>query len=84
MSTFESVARLAEIAPFYRGLRAAHPEIPARDVHRYLREGAPGSIDQFLCSHEWHYTGTAYGGDDPSYHGEGHCYCSKCGADGDG
>jgi hypothetical protein len=33
--------------------------------------------------HEWVYTGTAYGGDDPSYGGEGRVYCSKCGADGD-
>ena len=34
--------------------------------------------------HEWAYTGTAYGGDDPSYFGEGRCYCVHCGADGDG
>ena len=33
--------------------------------------------------HEWAYTGTAYGGDDPSYFGEGRCYCIWCGADGD-
>lgn len=33
--------------------------------------------------HEWAYTGTAYGGDDESYHGEGRCYCVHCGADGD-
>lgn len=36
------------------------------------------------CAHEWVYTGTAYGGDDERYHGEGRVYCSKCGADGDG
>lgn len=36
------------------------------------------------CDHEWVYTGTAYGGDDDSHHGEGRCYCAKCGADGDG
>ena len=35
------------------------------------------------CAHEWEYTGSAYGGDDESYFGEGRCYCSKCGADGD-
>jgi hypothetical protein len=34
--------------------------------------------------HSWVYTGTAYGGDDPSYLGEGRCYCEHCGADGDG
>lgn len=34
--------------------------------------------------HEWAYSGTAYGGDDESYFGEGRCYCVHCGADGDG
>lgn len=33
--------------------------------------------------HEFECTGTAYGGDDESYHGEGRCYCIHCGADGD-
>ena len=33
--------------------------------------------------HEFHYTGTAYGGDDPSFSGEGRCFCIHCGADGD-
>jgi hypothetical protein len=33
--------------------------------------------------HKWVYSGTAYGGDDESYHGEGRCYCEHCGADGD-
>lgn len=33
--------------------------------------------------HEWGYTGTAYGGDDHSYFGEGRCLCVHCGADGD-
>lgn len=33
--------------------------------------------------HEWHLTGTLYGGDDESFHGEGRCYCVHCGADGD-
>lgn len=32
----------------------------------------------------WVCSGTAYGGDDESYHGEGRCYCMFCGADGDG
>lgn len=34
--------------------------------------------------HKWAYTGTAYGGDDESYMGEGRAYCVYCGADGDG
>lgn len=33
--------------------------------------------------HEWVYTGTAYGGDDSRWRGEGRCYCAHCGADGD-
>jgi hypothetical protein len=33
--------------------------------------------------HSWAYSGSAYGGDDDSYHGEGRCYCENCGADGD-
>lgn len=33
--------------------------------------------------HEFVCTGTQYGGDDESYHGEGRCYCVHCGADGD-
>lgn len=35
------------------------------------------------CNHEWNYTGTAYGGDDERFHGEGRTICNKCGADGD-
>lgn len=43
--------------------------------------------DSDACSdpggHSWVYTGTAYGGDDESYFGEGRCYCEFCGAGGD-
>lgn len=35
------------------------------------------------CAHEWIFTGTAYGGEDSRWHGEGRCFCAKCGADGD-
>lgn len=58
-----------------------------------LIEGAPGIFDEepepdpgsndANCVHEWAYTGTAYGGDDESYMGEGRCYCVHCDADGD-
>lgn len=34
--------------------------------------------------HKFVHTGTAYGGDDTSYFGEGRCYCAYCGLDGDG
>jgi hypothetical protein len=47
---------------------------------------AEAEREEFLaddCDHEWAFTGTAYGGDDDRYHGEGRCYCAKCGADGD-
>lgn len=39
--------------------------------------------EPYCPGHEWAYTGTAYGGDDPRYMGEGRCYCVHCGADGD-
>lgn len=83
LSSFAALAALAEIAPAYQRLRAQHPQIPARQVHEYLRCGAGESIEQYLCGHRWAYTGTAYGGDDESYHGEGRCYCLNCGMDGD-
>jgi len=41
------------------------------------------SVAQFTCDHDWIYTGTSYGGDDESYHGDGRVYCSLCGLDGD-
>lgn len=51
-----------------------------------IEEAAASSgmtVQQFQCDHEFTYTGTQYGGDDESYHGEGRCYCVKCGLDGD-
>lgn len=33
--------------------------------------------------HRFECTGTAYGGDDERWHGEGRCLCVHCGADGD-
>lgn len=33
--------------------------------------------------HDFQCTGTAYGGDDERWHGEGRCLCVYCGADGD-
>jgi hypothetical protein len=43
----------------------------------------PGGKCTMPGGHSWVYSGTAYGGDDASYHGEGRCYCEHCGADGD-
>ena len=56
----------------------AEEDVPEEVLHEeFCRE--PGSD----CDHSWVYTGTQYGGDDERWHGEGLCYCSKCGADGD-
>lgn len=33
--------------------------------------------------HSWVCSGSAYGGDDDRWHGEGRMYCEHCGADGD-
>jgi len=33
--------------------------------------------------HSYECTGTAYGGDDERWNGEGRCLCIHCGADGD-
>ena len=35
------------------------------------------------AGHKFECTGTAYGGDDERWHGEGRCLCIYCGADGD-
>ena len=82
--TFSKLERLAAIAPEYRTFRAKHPEVSAQKALTYLRASPAESFEQFFCAHEFAFTGTAYGGDDTSYHGEGRCYCSKCGLDGDG
>jgi hypothetical protein len=67
----------------YFRMRADNPEVPAKDLFAYVNSDASEPLDQFLCRHEWKYTGTAYGGEDESYGGEGRCYCVYCGADGD-
>lgn len=86
--TFNKLASLADIAPGYLNLRKQHPAVPAKLVHQYLQEsGDDGTLEQFVCrvtvGHRWSYTGSAYGGDDDSYHGEGRVFCALCGADGD-
>jgi len=43
----------------------------------------PGDNCTDAGGHDFQCTGTAYGGDDESYFGEGRCYCIHCGADGD-
>jgi hypothetical protein len=56
------------------------------DDDRYNESAAEDGPDDGCTSptgHRWVYTGTAYGGDDERWHGEGRCYCEHCGADGD-
>lgn len=73
-----------EILPSYLQMRAEHPAVPAKTIHAYLRSDGGESFQEFCCpGHVWAFTGSAYGGDDESYHGEGRCYCVHCGADGD-
>ncbi|CAB3730447.1 hypothetical protein LMG22037_05532 [Paraburkholderia phenoliruptrix] len=56
----------------------------AIDALGYVRDPGPSvDMEQYTCAHQWAYTGTAYGGDDTSYFGEGRCYCLRCGIDGD-
>jgi hypothetical protein len=43
----------------------------------------PAPLGRCPCGGAWVCTGTAYGGDDESYHGEGRIYCDQCNADGD-
>lgn len=68
----------------YANLRALHPSVPAIKLWHYVRDGEGEPLREFLCpGHRWAYTGSAYGGDDDRWHGEGRCYCVNCGADGD-
>lgn len=46
-------------------------------------EDPPGDRCTDPRGHKFECTGTAYGGDDERWHGEGRCLCVYCGADGD-
>lgn len=88
--TLSQAIEFGHVAAAYRDLRQQIPTAPARLAHQYVRDGGDGgaaTFAQFVCGvlrgHSWSYSGTAYGGDDESYHGEGRCICSQCGADGD-
>ncbi|HHV7525119.1 TPA: hypothetical protein ACUNF5_006670 [Burkholderia orbicola] len=76
-----------EVAAQYQQLRREYPTIRALTIKRYIHDDEGLTPEQFECStergHEWSYSGSAYGGDDDSYFGEGRCYCCHCGADGD-
>lgn len=70
--TPEAYAAMVRSRPAYHGPSDGPPDEPP----------APGQRGP-CPGHEWAYTGTAYGGDDESYFGEGRAYCIHCGADGD-
>lgn len=83
-----ALAERAQLAAVYFRLRAEKPLVPAAISLNYARDpGGVRNFDEFICEqttgHSWSYSGSAYGGDDESYHGEGRCYCAHCGADGD-
>lgn len=87
---FRTLAQAAEfgaVAAQYLQLRQSHPAMRALTIHRYIRDDEGLTPVQFECAtergHDWSYSGTAYGGDEESYFGEGRCYCRYCGADGD-
>ncbi|MCS6428105.1 MULTISPECIES: hypothetical protein [Burkholderia] len=85
--TLVQAIAFGEVAAQYQQLRREHPTIRALTIKRYIRDNEGLTPEQFECAtergHEWSYSGSAYGGDDDSYFGEGRCYCCHCGADGD-
>lgn len=87
MRTLAQAAAFGLVAAQYQRLRLEHPAVRALTIKRYIDDDEGLTLEQFECStergHSWSYTGTAYGGDDSSYMGEGRCYCRYCGADGD-
>lgn len=80
-----ALAERAHRAAQYFDLRISNPTAPAIKLFHYACGASDGdSLQEFLCpGHEFAYTGTEYGGDDESYHGEGRAYCVHCGKDGD-
>lgn len=87
VKTLSGAIAFGRIAAQYGALREQHPEIPACVIKRYIDEASPLTLEQFRCEttrgHQWSHTGTAYGGEDASFHGEGRVYCFFCNADGD-
>lgn len=83
MRTLAQTIAFGQTAAQYAALRQAHPLAPAAHIKRYIDAAPPETFEQFGCKHEFSYSGTAYGGDDESYYGEGRAYCVYCGIDGD-
>jgi hypothetical protein len=87
MRTLSQTIAFGEVAARYQVLRAQFPAIRARTIKLFIDRAEGESMQEFQCAvehgHDWSYTGTAYGGDDESYGGEGRVYCRHCGTDGD-
>lgn len=85
--TFAQTIHFGQTAGAYQDLRRQHPLVPAKVIHRYIKDDHGLPMAQFYCEtevgHQWRYSGSAYDGDDDSFGGEGRCYCCLCGADGD-
>jgi hypothetical protein len=85
--SFAELERFAEVARVYRVVR--DQGVPASAAYSATKDSLENGVrlEEAVCSftggHSWHYSGTAYGGDDERYHGEGTVRCSYCGADGD-
>jgi hypothetical protein len=87
--SIDDLQAFALLAGAYANVRAKNPGTPAWACMSYLRAQEDGDQPCAVwriaagLGHEWNYSGTQYGGDDESYHGEGRCLCAYCGADGD-
>lgn len=80
MSLSERLTRAAA----YATIRERRPDVRALQAWEFVcGNHDAASLDEFLCNHKWAYTGTAYGGDDERWLGEGRAYCIHCGKDGD-
>jgi len=58
-------------------------ETETDDLYDDWDDGDPPCTNPSGGGHQFTCTGTAYGGDDERYHGEGRSFCIHCGADGD-
>lgn len=78
----EAADQEAERVMHNRALQAAWEDGQMQD-EGILLDDEPDDRCTHSGGHEWTFTGTAYGGDDDRWHGEGRCFCMHCGADGD-
>jgi hypothetical protein len=71
----------------YFALRESNPDMSATLLWQFVNGDGSESLPEFVCArtrrHRWLCSGTAYGGDDPRWMGEGRMLCAYCGADGD-